>query len=152
MSEGIYSIVKGDVLNDSPPGPKIIPHICNDVGAWGAGFTAALDKKWPEVGEDFRQTRVGLCYVSSFIVESDIRVVNMVAQHLLPSKYNPRPLVYSVLVDCMRTVLDYDKGTTPIHCPKFGSGLAGGKWEFIEILIMEIWVNSGRNVTVYELE
>lgn len=30
-----------------PLGHKVIAHVCNNVGAWGAGFTRALDKRWP---------------------------------------------------------------------------------------------------------
>jgi hypothetical protein len=26
-----------------------------------------------------------------------------------------------------------------IHCPKFGSGIAGGNWNFISDLIQDIW-------------
>ena len=28
-----------------------------------------------------------------------------------------------------------------IHCPKFGSGLAGGNWNFITNLIEDIWTS-----------
>jgi hypothetical protein len=28
-----------------------------------------------------------------------------------------------------------------IHAPKFGSGLAGGNWNFIENLIEDIWID-----------
>ena len=56
----------------------------------------------------------------------------------------------------MREVSDYIQFNTgfinnqekiEIHCPKFGSGLAGGNWEFIKDLIEDIW---GRYfVTIY---
>ena len=36
-----------------------------------------------------------------------------------------------------------------IHCPKFGSGLAGGDWKFIEYLINDIW--SRHIVVVYTI-
>ena len=38
------------------------------------------------------------------------------------------------------------------HCCKFGSDLAGGKWELIEELIKETWVDRGFDVVVYEFE
>lgn len=28
--------------------PRLIAHICNDVGAWGAGFVLALSRRWKE--------------------------------------------------------------------------------------------------------
>lgn len=37
-----------------------------------------------------------------------------------------------------------------IHCPKFGSELAGGDWKVIEQMILEYWVDSGISVCVYE--
>jgi len=36
-------------------GPNVvIAHVVNDVGAWGAGFTAALDRRWPSAGTAYR--------------------------------------------------------------------------------------------------
>jgi hypothetical protein len=34
-----------------------------------------------------------------------------------------------------------------IHAPKFGCGLAGGNWNFIENLIQDIW--NSYNITIY---
>jgi hypothetical protein len=36
-----------------------------------------------------------------------------------------------------------------IHAPKFGCGLAGGNWNFIQDLITDIWKNI--QVFVYQL-
>ena len=36
----------GDATRPEGDGPKIIAHICNDVGAWGKGFVLALSKRW----------------------------------------------------------------------------------------------------------
>lgn len=49
MTEIIYRI--GDVTTADLPvtadGPNVvIAHVVNDVGRWGAGFTAALDRRW----------------------------------------------------------------------------------------------------------
>ena len=37
-----------------------------------------------------------------------------------------------------------------IHAPKFGSGLAGGNWNFISCLIEDIW--DGIPVFIYDLK
>ena len=37
-----------------PARPAVILHVVNDVGAWGAGFTAALDRRWSAAGADYR--------------------------------------------------------------------------------------------------
>lgn len=36
---------------DPPERPVIIAHVCNDVGAFGRGFAAALMKRFPDTGE-----------------------------------------------------------------------------------------------------
>lgn len=45
--------------------------------------------------------------------------------------------------------ISVNKKKIEIHCPKFGCGLAGGKWERVEEMIKVIW--SGWDVYVYEL-
>jgi len=42
--------VMGDATAPKADGPKIIVHVCNDVGAWGRGFVVALSRRWPEPG------------------------------------------------------------------------------------------------------
>ena len=39
-----------------------------------------------------------------------------------------------------------------IHCPRFGAGLAGGQWPFIESLILEQWCDHGIEVFVYDYD
>jgi hypothetical protein len=38
-----------------------------------------------------------------------------------------------------------------VHCPKFGCGLAGGKWDKIEPLLISELIDRGINVTVYTI-
>ena len=38
----------GDATAPEGDGPKIIVHVCNDVGGWGRGFVMAISKRWPE--------------------------------------------------------------------------------------------------------
>ena len=62
-------------------------------------------------------------------------------------KKNKRVLHYGQLVMCMYEVkaklLEYNKQNpdfvTEIHCPKFGTGIFGGNWNFISDLIIDIW-------------
>jgi hypothetical protein len=74
--------------------------------------------------------------------------VNMIAQNGIKNQSNPRPLNYFGLVKAMNNlsifISDYIKNSNKsekveIHCPKFGSGLAGGDWNFISYLIDDIW-------------
>jgi hypothetical protein len=87
-------------------------------------------------------------------------VVNMIAQHgtvTRPMDRDPNrpPVRYTALASCMSKVADYithlPQGTS-IHAPKFGAGLAGGNWDFIEELIRELWIDRGIPVTIYSLD
>jgi len=141
----------------------IIPHVCNDIGAWGAGFVLALSRKWDKPEADYKAfckfgpklNRALLGQTIFSKAEQGIIVANMVAQKGVRSS-NPdkKPIRYSALVDCMRQVaeaLSMFGSSVPvrIHCPKFGSDLAGGTWAFIEELITEIWLPYC-DVVVYE--
>jgi hypothetical protein len=33
-------VLKGDATSPQAKGPKVIAHVCNDIGAWGKGFAA----------------------------------------------------------------------------------------------------------------
>ena len=164
MAELVY--LKGDATNPSMAigEQAFIPHICNNVGGWGAGFVLALSKKWEEPEIQYRQWMkrsgrmpnlgdVQYCSVADEGKYKNTRVVNMIAQNGFRSEDNPKPIKYAALVDAMRQVAGYMNSIDgSIHCPKFGAGLAGGDWRVIEALIQEIWVDAGINVTVYEWE
>lgn len=100
----------------------------------------------------------GLGAVQFVDVGHNIVIANMVAQHGLKqfgytSLTNRPPIRYGALVDCMRKVADLawaENGNAEIHCPKFGSDLAGGSWSEIEKMIEEIWCDENIPVTVYE--
>jgi hypothetical protein len=83
-------------------------------------------------------------------------IANMVAQAGTISKpVDDRPPIrYGALAKAMTHVADFNAfrvdSKAEIHCPKFGSDLAGGDFNIIEQLIREIWVDRGLSVTVYE--
>jgi hypothetical protein len=81
----------------------------------------------------------------------------MIGQNgIINRESNPRPLKYPALVAAMQNVArtasdltDLTDGTkVEIHAPKFGSGLAGGNWNFICDLITDIWLDT-LNVYIY---
>ena len=171
--KGTYRVVKGDATKPQKQCDNevvIIAHVCNDISGWGAGFVLALNKAF---GDLPRETYISDC--RSSIPENNLRrvsyaavdendktrliIANMIAQHkFIDPEKNPRPLRYDALVQCMLGVAAYieglrmfeDLGPITIHCPKFGSALAGGNWEFIEKLIEDCWLSEGIDVTVYE--
>jgi O-acetyl-ADP-ribose deacetylase (regulator of RNase III) len=155
--------VKGDLFKLLPrytDGTQwVIPHVCNNKGAWGAGFVVPLAKYYPQAQKEYmlhakRQSLyLGQVQMVPIMKEPFIEgyVVNMVAQTL----GSDRPLYYSYLVQCMDHVgITFAASNTMqahIHCPKFGSGLAGGNWDFIEELIIDCWIKRKLDVTVYYL-
>lgn len=172
----------GDLFEDLPNvvGPEdvqvvMIPHVCNNVGAWGAGFVVPLGKRFPDVEKAYHDWHNYNTDISSYEVERashtndgrfklgntqfvhvvkddfpKVSVANMIAQHM----GGTRPLHYNALSRCMDDVATFSKSLNieQIVCPMFGSGLAGGNWDFIEDLIVDCWLRKEMKVTVYYLE
>jgi O-acetyl-ADP-ribose deacetylase (regulator of RNase III) len=143
--------LKGDATRPTVPGPKIICHICNDRGAWGAGFVLALSKRWTAPEECYREnTEFHLGSVELIPVEEDIMVANMIAQH--DTKYSPEglaPIRYGALRSALAAVNDaayHCKGS--LHMPRIGCGLAGGQWSIVEKIISDVM---SVDVYVYDL-
>jgi len=143
--------VVGDATAPQGESKKIICHICNDLGAWGAGFVLALSKKWiyPEHFYRARQ-QYPLGEVDILSVESDVFVANMIAQHgLRPDSKGVPPVRYDALKQALSKVNTVAEqiGAT-LHMPRIGCGLAGGEWEEVEKVINEVVTV---NVIVYDL-
>lgn len=133
----------------------IIPHICNNVNLFSAGFAAQIAEKFPIVKENFHLLgkKAILGNVQHILVAHNksyghkLYISNMIAQNGIRGLKNPRPINYGALARCMEDVKNFasqllrqeDITKVQIHAPKFGSGLAGGDWNFIENLIEDIW-------------
>jgi len=165
MKKGTLKVVEGDVTDPQLTYSNevaIIPHCCNNLGVMGAGVAFALKKKWPGVEEAYKMQAMTLGAVSYAHVEGTkdenwVVVANMVGQHGTISQENPKPVKYWALSQAMMKVRLFcdenygQKDVHPvIHCPKFGSNLAGGNFDFILELIKEIWIENGIDVVVYE--
>lgn len=161
----------GDALRPYGKGTKIITHICNDIGGWGAGFVVALSKRWtlPETvyRKAFRQAtppRLGEVQFVDIprmytVGEGRVVVANMIAQHGIGWRNGVPPIRYDALELCLKEVAYYAlAGKTPqevsqvsVHMPRIGTGLAGGTWDKIESLIKKNLVDFNIPVTVYDL-
>jgi hypothetical protein len=144
----------------------IVPHICNNIDVFGGGFTAGIVQHYPIVEDNYHMLgpsflRKNLGHTQFIVARENkknnnkIIFANMISQNGTMSRNNPRPLNYLALCKSMVSVVSYTKTNidsneqqVQIHCPKFGSGLAGGNWAFIQDLISDIW--SGLNVFVYD--
>lgn len=152
--------VTGDATEPQGEGNKIIAHICNDIGLFGAGFAKAVTQKYPRVKEFYLMAskyELGRC--QSLYVRRGVWVVNMIAQHGVRSQRNPKPIDYEALRRCLAKIYDtiaapdrlaFSQGAS-VHMPRVGTGLAGGDWSIIEPIIEEELCAKGVSVTVYDL-
>jgi len=120
--------------------PALIAHVCNNVDAWGAGFVIALGKAYPGVESDFHRIHPSdrkLGFTQFSVVDGDIIVANMIAQHGLHASRGTPPIRYNALHTCLTEVqsLAEKKGLT-VHAPRIGAKLAGGDWSVIKSIIM----------------
>lgn len=143
----------GDATAPAGPGNKIIAHVCNDRGAWGAGFVLAVSARWPEPEDHYRREAAGdllkLGDVQLVRVSDHACVANLVAQVLGdPTGVNLR---YDVLRDCLSMLAGNALAeNASVHMPRIGCGLAGGTWDRVEPVINETLVAAGVAVTVYD--
>ena len=149
-----YVIARIDAKNNGST--VIVPHVCNNINAFGAGFAGAVASRYPIVKENYHLLgpqflKNNLGYTQYIDVYSDkeyghkLIFANMISQNGLLSNTNPRPINYLALAKCMASISKYilsqkdNDNPIEIHCPKFGAGLAGGNWSFINNLIEDIW-------------
>lgn len=155
---GTLKYVEGDATLPMAGGHRILVHICNDVGAFGAGFAKAVAEKWPAVRNDYKlwyrsQNDFKQGSIQPINVKSDLMVVNMIAQEGLISKDNPTPVNHESVKQCLNKVMLLAKSNgSSVHMPRIGTGLGGSSWNQIEPIIIESLVNKGINVTVYDLD
>ena len=163
MSSGAIEYVVGDVTEpvETPGYKPAIAHVCNDIGVWGAGFTAALDRKWPEVGRRYRRWNRSLLDEGDFLKLKDIHLValpdgplifNMVAQRGVRGPDNRVPLDLEALDYCLGEVFKElaSRGDRALHMPRIGCGLAGGNWEDVVKLVCKY--RTSFPVFVYDLK
>jgi O-acetyl-ADP-ribose deacetylase (regulator of RNase III) len=145
-------------------GIRLIAHVCNDEGKWGAGFSGALSSKWPEAKKNYKakakfSQSFGLGEMYCVFVEVDLGIVNMIAQHgisrdllnYVPIRYDSLEMCLEKLSEGVRSMefLNPKKKVT-VHMPRIGCGLAGGSWDIVGPLIEEnLW---DAECYVYDLE
>ncbi|HEX3286081.1 MAG TPA: macro domain-containing protein [Mycobacterium sp.] len=153
-------IVTGDATKPQATGPTIVAHLCNDIGAWGRGFVVAVSRRWPQPERAYRDwyghradNDFGLGAVQLVQVEPEVWVANMIGQHGIKRRGGNPPIRYDAVESCLAKLGDesYRLGAS-VHMPRIGCGLAGGRWEHIEPLIVTHLSARGIAVTVYDFE
>jgi O-acetyl-ADP-ribose deacetylase (regulator of RNase III) len=149
---------KGDATAPVASGPKIICHVCNDVGGWGKGFVLALSKRWPEPEAQYRawykqgeSAGFRLGAIQLVDVESALAVANMVAQRGVRPSGGVPPIRYDALRECLAALTDRAAAlAASVHMPRIGCGLAGGSWSEVEVIINETLLAGAVPVHVYD--
>jgi len=150
--------LKGDATKPQGDGVKIIAHIVNSAGGWGAGFVVALSKRWKAPESRYRKwfkegAGFELGEVQLVLVEDEpdhLWVANMIAQvgygrrgsaqhkSLALEEPDRPPIRYEALQVCLTKVGEQARRRrATIHMPRIGSGLAGGDWKIIEGIIIK---------------
>jgi len=151
-------------LFDFLPQNKVvfIPHIVNDIKAWGSGFVIPLGRKFPQAMNSYLDKRE-LILGNTDIVNIDNKIVvhNMISQKGTINRYNAKPIKYLALINCLKIlkqdisefVLANNMGYSDveIHAPAFGSNRAGGSWLVINELIEEVFEGFDVEWYVYTL-
>ena len=128
---------------------RVVAHVVNDVGGWGAGFTRSVSRFSPLPAERYRAGvrgergtvfKLGQLQVVN-VHEPHYAIMNMVAQHGYSRPTKPA-LDYTALDECLRNLrlcVDYLSQRIPsrieILMPRIGCGLARGTWDRVEPLI-----------------
>jgi O-acetyl-ADP-ribose deacetylase (regulator of RNase III) len=149
----------GDATAPIGTGPMVIAHGCNDAGAWGAGFVLAVSRRWKAPERAFRawhkaraENDFGLGAVQLVEVARGLWVANMITQRGIRSAKNPVPLQPDALKTCLATLATWAaEHHASVHMPRIGAGLAGGRWDEIEPMILHAFAASAEAVVVYDL-
>jgi O-acetyl-ADP-ribose deacetylase (regulator of RNase III) len=157
MATGI-EYVRGDATTPLGKGPKVIAHVCNDLGGWGKGFVLAVSRRWPEPETAYRRWHreragndFGLGAVQLVQVDRLLWVANMVGQHGIRTGSKGVPVRYEAIDTALDTVAEraVELGAS-VHMPRIGCGLAGGRWERVEPLILARLTGRSIAATVYD--
>ena len=151
--------VVGDATMPEGDGERVIVHVCNDVGGWGAGFVLAVSARWPEPEAEYRAWHAGrheddfeLGAVRLVNVAPQLHVANLIGQEDIVDGPAGPPVRYWAIeagLDALGAELVAMDGS--VHMPRIGCGLAGGEWPAIEANIERTLTNRHIPVTVYDL-
>jgi O-acetyl-ADP-ribose deacetylase (regulator of RNase III) len=154
------TVVVGDATDPVGDGPRIIAHVCNNLGRWGRGFVLALSKRWAEPEQAYRRwwnqrnsTHLPLGHVQLVpVAAGELWVANMIGQHGIHGSDGKPPIRYPAVRQCLEelAVQALARGAS-VHMPRIGCGLAGGEWSRISPLVKAALCERGVPVTVYDL-
>lgn len=151
--------VEGDATAPRGEGNKIIAHICNDAGRWGAGFVTSLSERFPSAEKEYRAWAENAPYgelplgdVQFVDVSEKIWVANMIGQVSKRTRKNVSPIRYHAVEEALEAVSDRALELDgSVHMPRIGTGLGGGDWGRIVPILHETLIDAGIRTVVYSL-
>ncbi|QFP75170.1 Appr-1-p processing protein [Deinococcus sp. AJ005] len=154
--------VVGDATKPEGAGPRILVHVCNDIGVWGRGFVLALSKRYKQPEAAFKDWAAGksdqpyeLGRVQFVDVGGDLHVANLIGQHDIARKNRLTdlpPVRYEAIREGLARVKQNAQSLgASVHMPRIGAGVAGGDWSVIESIVREELTAHGISATVYDL-
>ncbi len=152
--------VKGDAVLPIGDDVKIVVHIVNDLGIFGAGFAKCVANTYPLVRDKYIEwARTGSNFglrVSQLVQVNDyLYFVNLVGQRGvrgINDKTSPAPIRYFAVKKGLRDVWLWAKDMeASVHMPRIGCGLGGATWSMVEPIIKEELIDNGISVIVYDL-
>jgi O-acetyl-ADP-ribose deacetylase (regulator of RNase III) len=157
-------ITKGDVLESTVDGMKVIVHCVNDINSFGSGIAGSIAKKWPHVKKKYHSWNTDLPepfvlgQIQIVKAEANTFVCNLIGQRdiggfQIGSKFIP-PVRYEAIEEGFYRLLDrVEKFNGPekisIHAPLLGTGLAGGNIDEIYIIANVVFGQSDIEFTFY---
>jgi hypothetical protein len=152
VNSNIFDAIESAIIHSPTSLNIFVPNVCPIGNESISGFSKELHNRFPIVEASLNVTankkpgRVCIVDVKTNPKnKSKIIVGNMFCQTSAPKP--KRSLHYGQLVFCMyeikQKLLELKKNNpdfiSEIHCPKFGVGIAGGNWNFISDLVIDIW-------------
>jgi O-acetyl-ADP-ribose deacetylase (regulator of RNase III) len=143
-----------DPVREDPNKWAILAHVVNNKGAFGAGVALQIAKQFPDAKRHYKEWTHSITFklgaVEFTIVETEHLVIaHLCAQDGLPDEYNPTPLRYGALKDCIvKLGTSAAEMNAEVHMPKIGCGYARGKWPLV-VPFLEKWIPDTIPVTVY---
>jgi O-acetyl-ADP-ribose deacetylase (regulator of RNase III) len=150
--------IKGDATAPQAKGPKVIAHVCNDLGGWGKGFVTAISRRWPEPERDYRawhrrraRNDFGLGATRLVRITPDTWVANMIGQHgMRRGTRGAPPVRYDAIERCLDALAGMLPPRASVHMPRIGCGLAGGSWDRVGPIVARALCARDIPVTVYD--
>lgn len=145
--EQINQVIGDVIIAQAGHYPKIIAHVVNDQGGFGAGVALGLAQTYPTVKRSYREWYCGnaavpfkLGEVQYVDVTSNLFIANMLCQKGYISDENPHPFNFLAFHQAFNNVLNlaYANGLS-VHMPRVGSGLGGANWEEVYSDIADLY-------------